>query len=198
MGIGLSTPLCSEPRQGALTAPPCAFVESKCELTVPTQAAAPSRLRTCCSLGGNGRAPQRADSISTLASWTSTPPRLPDQEEVEVAGHPDPLGPLPALAPPDGQVSSGHHLPTPPCPQSPFPPVAVCWPFLLGHKSSLDRHCVLFANTGARVHRGGEGEASCSLFSHRPLLSPFQSPPGSLSLNVHTKIKKQLLIRARE
>ena len=188
MGTGLSTPLCSEPRQGALTAPPRPLVESKCELTVPTRAAAPSPLRTCCSLGGNGCAPQGADSISTLASWTSVPPHLPDQEEGEVAGHPDPPGPLLALAPPDGQASSGHHHP--PCPQSPFPPVAVCRPFLPGHKGSLDRHCVLFANTGARGTQRGEGEASCALLSHRPLLSPFQSPPGSLSLNVHTKIKK--------
>lgn len=117
---------------------------------------------------------------------------LTQGEEAEVA----------APGPPMGRWS-------PPPPYSGFPkwpglcrPVSkVCFPacsFFWATKGSVDRHCVLFANTGARVHREGEGEAICSLLSHRPLLSPFHAAPHSLSLNMHTKIKKQLLIRARE
>lgn len=67
-------------------------------------------------------------------------------------------------------------------PQPLFLLVVECSPFLLDHKGSVDRHRVLFANTGARVHRGGEGEAICSLLSCRPLLSPFHSPRPLLAV----------------
>jgi len=107
---------------------------------------------------------------------------LTQKKEAEVAGHPGSLSPLSALVPPDGQASSSLLLARPP-PSNPHlhPSLLSCsWlcadPSFWATKGSVDRHCVLFANTGARVHGGGEGEASCSLLSHRPLLSPFQSP----------------------
>lgn len=158
---------------------PCTSVESKCELTVPTQAAGPLSFRPFLQPWGQSCALQRADSISTQADWTSILLIFLTLKEAEMEGHPPS---------PDGQASSSLLLPAHPLnphppPQSPFLLLAVCRPFLLGHKGSVDRHYVLFANTGPGYMQGGEGETLLSPFTQTFAFS-FQSPPPPPPLSV--------------
>lgn len=68
---------------------PCTSVESKCELTVPTQAAGPLPSEPFLQPWGQSCALQRADSISTQADWTSILLIfLTLKEEAEMEGHP--------------------------------------------------------------------------------------------------------------
>ena len=131
---------------------------------------------------------------------------LTQKEEAEVVGHPGSLSPLSALVPPDGQASSSlllaHPAPSPPPLQSPFLLLAVCRPFLLGHKGLCRQIlCAVCQHGGPGTRRGRGRSQLLSPFTQTFAFSLSVSPPPapcSLSLNMHTKIKKQLLIRARE
>ena len=123
---------------------------------------APFLLSPFCSPGGNGCALQ-TDSISTQADWTSILLIfLTLKEEAEMEGHPS----IPQTARPLLAFSLSAYPPAlqpPPPPRSPFLLLAMCRPFLLGHKGLCRQTlCAVCQHGGPGTRRGrGRSQLPC-------------------------------------